>query len=402
MNHAYRHERRGSAKRPWLAAALVLAMVPAGCARIELGAEPGIPPSAQTADGPVRNIIFMIGDGMGTGHITAARLRAYGTQGSLNLDRLPVVGHIRTYAANALVTDSAAAGTALSTGTKTDNRRIAMTPDGRPMYTVLEAARDHGMATGLVVTSTITHATPAVFAAHVPNRHDELAIASQLIDTGVDVLLGGGKTFFLPASQAGGSRTDGRNLIEEAKTKGYEFVDSAAALQSARGSRLLGLFANAGMTTAEPEPSLAEMTRRALEILSRSSKGFFIMIEGSQIDWASHKNNAEYTIRQTLLFDDAVKLAVDFALKNRNTLVVVTADHETGGMAINGGALDGSQLNIGWTSKQHTAVDVPVFAIGPRALDFTGVYENTRVPKLFAEYLDIKEFPKTLQPVAPP
>ncbi len=343
----------------------------------------------------MRNIILMIGDGMGLTQITAARIHAHGAEGRLALDQMPVIGHITTYSADALVTDSAAAGTALSTGLKTDNRRIAMTRDNRPLYSILEAARDRGMATGLVVTSAITHATPAVFAAHVPHRRQEADIARQMLEGGVDVMLGGGRRFFLPQS-AGGERTDGRNLIEEAKMRGYTVVTDSEALNGASGHRVLGLFAHASMTTHAPEPTLAQMTTRALELLSARREGFFVMIEGSQIDWAGHDNDADKLLRQMLLFDEAVEAALDFARNDGQTLVVVTADHETGGMAIVDGALDGGRLEIGWNTKRHTAEDVVVFAFGPRAYDFTGVYDNTRIPKLFAGYLDIKDFPRVM------
>ncbi|MGQ0656935.1 MAG: alkaline phosphatase [Chromatiales bacterium] len=393
---------RTSALR-WLLLAAAFGLLVAGCERprspASLPRQPAHSYPLHNGEA-VRNIIYMIGDGMGMGQIVAARMRAHGADGQLALDRMPVLGHITTYSSDELVTDSAAAGTALSTGLKTANRRIAVTPDGQVAYSILEAARDRGLATGLVVTSTITHATPAVFAAHHNNRRDEMTIAIQMLDSGVDVLLGGGRRYFLPESEPGGARVDGRNLLEEARQKGYTIVADAAALAQARGPRLLGLFADAGMTTVSPEPSLAAMAGRALELLSARQRDFFLMIEGSQIDWGGHQNNPDYAIRETLLFDEAVRTAVEFARHDGHTLVVVTADHETGGMAINDGTLDGSRLDIGWTTRKHTGVDVPVFAFGPRAVDFTGVYDNTRIPRLFAEYLGVPDFPRVL-PDAP-
>lgn len=191
------------------------------------------------------------------------------------------------------------------------------------------------MATGLVATSTITHATPAAFAAHVKERRDEATIASQLLENRVNVLMGGGKRFFLPQSEAGSKRQDERDLIAEAEKVGYSFVQTKEELKASAGDYLLGLFQLGALTTHPPEPSLAEITAKAIELLSRNEKGFFLMAEGSQIDWAGHANDPDETIRQTLLFDEAVKVALDFAVKDKHTLVIATADHETGGMGIN-------------------------------------------------------------------
>lgn len=317
------------------------------------------------ADRAVRNIIFLIGDGMGTAQIAAARIRAHGAGGWLAMDRMPVVGHVKTYSADQLVTDSAAAGT------------------------IMEAAHRKGLATGLVVTATLTHATPAVFAAHLPNRYDEAAVAPQLLNAGVDVLLGGGRSYFLPDSRPGGLRQDGRDLITEAVKSGYRYVDTKQALDAVKSGKLLGLFADGALSTEAPEPSLADLTQRALVLLAQRRQGFFVMIEGSQIDWGGHRNDPVQTVRQTLLFDAAVQAAVEFARHDGHTLVVVTADHETGGMAINGGRLDGSEVEIAWTTNHHSGVDVPVFAFGPHAIDFTGTLDNTDIPQRMARRLGL-------------
>ena len=345
------------------------------------------------ADRAVRNIIFLIGDGMGTAQIVAARIRAHGAGGWLAMDRMPVIGHVKTYSADQLVTDSAAAGTALAAAIKTDNMMVAMEPDGTPVRTIMEAAHRKGLATGLVVTATLTHATPAVFAAHLPNRYDEAAVAPQLLNAEVDVLLGGGRSYFLPDNRPGGLRKDGRDIITEAIQGGYRYVDTPQALKKVKSGKLLGLFADGALTTEPPEPSLADMTQRALALLSQNRHGFFVMIEGSQIDWGGHRNNPEQTVRQTLLFDAAVQVAVEFARRDDHTLVVVTADHETGGMAIVGGRLDGSEVEIAWTTHHHTGVDVPIFAFGPHAIDFTGTLDNTDIPQRMARRLGLSLLP---------
>lgn len=348
-------------------------------------------------DVDVKNIVFLIGDGMGLSQVAAARIKSVGADGRLHMERMPVTGLLNTHSADKLITDSGASATALATGYKTNNRMISVSPDGRKLLTILEAAKDIGMATGLVATSTITHATPAAFASQVEERRDEDIIASQMLKNRVNVLLGGGKSFFLPQAVPGSKRRDERNLIEEAKRQGYQFVQTKEELKTAEGNYLLGLFQLGALTTNPPEPTLAELTQKAIELLSRDEDGFFVMVEGSQIDWACHDNDPEETIRQTLLFDEAVKVALDFAVKCGHTLVVVTADHECGGMGINAGTLCGKRLDIGWTSRGHTGVPVPIYAFGPGKEQFTGLHDNTDIPKIFARLLGITSFPRVVE-----
>ncbi len=313
-------------------------------------------------DKKVRNIIFCIGDGMGLGQIALARMTAAGPGGTLYMERMPVVGLFWTYSADSLVTDSAAAGTALASGVKTNNGMIGMTADGTKYQTILEAAQARGMATGLVVTSTISHATPAVFASHVTSREMQDKIAEQLIANKVNVLFGGGQEYFLPKSSSKSKRNDEVNLIERAKEAGYLYIRTEKELKTAQHTHILGLFQSGPLTTVAPEPSLAELTTKAIEILNHKgeNRGFFMMVEGSQIDWACHDNDAARTIRLTLLFDQAVKAAIDFALKDGHTLVIVTADHETGGLTIKGGSLNGDELDVNWSTGGHSAMPVPI------------------------------------------
>ena len=342
----------------------------------------------------------MIGDGMGLAHITAARLHARGAGGELAIDRLPVTGHARTHSATEVITDSAAAATALATGIRTRNRRLAVAPDGRHALTILEAAHDRGLATGLVATSTITHATPAAFAVHVNDRGDEMAIAAQMIEAGVDVLLGGGRSMFLPREHAGGRRDDGRNLLDEARTRGYAVVDSATGLSASTADRVIGLFRDGPMPDSATEPTLATLTASAINRLSRDPDGFLLMVEGSQIDWASHENDGGRMLAEMARFDEAIAAALEFAGHDGRTLLVVTGDHETGGVAIRGGDMVGGNVDLAWSADTHTGVDVPVYAFGPRAIEFTGTYDNTRIPQLFAGYLGIRDFPR-LSPQQP-
>jgi alkaline phosphatase len=359
---------------------------------------PTTEPYPELHDTKVKNIIFCIGDGMGLGQITLARMKAAGPDGTLYMERMPFTGFIRTHSANALVTDSPAAGTALASGVKTNNGTIGITPDGTSCQTILEAAKAAGMATGLVVTSRITDATPAAFASHVTSRKMQDRIAEQLIAHKVNVLLGGGEEYFLPRSYSRSKRNDQKNLIEWAEKTGYLYIRNADELKIANHPYILGLFQLGPLTTVAPEPSLAELTTKAIDILNQEGRtyGFFLMVEGSQIDSACHDNNTTGTIRQTLLFDQAVKAAVDFALEDKHTLVIVTADHETGGLTIKGGSLEGDDLYINWTTNGHSAMPVPIYAFGPKADIFAGTYDNTEVPKKFARLLGINQFPKAI------
>jgi len=372
-------------------------------------------PSITTAPYPltsarrVRNVILCIGDGMGLSQVAMASAKATGPGGKLHMERLPVAGTVRTYSASSRVTDSAAAGTAMATGVKTKNGMIGVDPDERAYLTLLEAAQAKGMPTGLVATSAITHATPASFAAHIRSRKMETKIAEQLIANKVNVLFGGGREFFLPKSHPKSGRKDDLDLIARAQEAGYEVIETASELRSSRGPHLLGLFQLEALTTAESEPSLALLAVKAIQVLrhaclesnARDGKpGFFLMIEGSQIDWACHDNDAVEAIRQTLLFDQAIEAAVDFALRDGRTLVVVTADHETGGLTLTGSGNEekgDADLTAHWSTKGHTGTPVPLWAIGPGAAHFAGVQDNTDIPKKIAQLLSLRPFPKRVK-----
>ncbi len=349
--------------------------------------------AASVTNEPVRIILF-IGDGMGEAHVTAARWAAVGPEGQLAMDTLPFRGWARTSNASGGVTDSAAGATALATGVKTNNAMVSLAPDGAHLATILEQAQARGLSVGLVTNTPLAHATPAAFAAHVSNRGQMSEIARQLLAAEVDVLLGGGENEFLPTDLVGqypapGSRQDGRNLIEEAIDGGYTYVWDAVGLSglaAASTSRLLGVFADAGMTRPFA-PTLAQMTEVALAVLSQNPQGFFLMVEGGQIDWAAHVNDAPWVIEDVLDFDAAVAVGLAYAERLGNTLVIVTADHETGGMALslsdNGGQRfsmpDGTPFYVTWTTDAHTLLDVPVAAQGPWSSRLTGTHENTHL-----------------------
>lgn len=344
------------------------------------------------------NIILFIGDGMGRVHRQAAQWRCAGRSGKLAMDSMAYHGWVRTGSADSRVTDSAAAGTAIASGIKTNNGLIGMNSEFKPVATIMEEAEKKGKKTGIVTTTPIAHATPAAFAAHVKHRSEMVDIASQMMDAGIDVLLGGGENAFLPASVTGcypepGKRADGRNLIKAATASGYPYVCNAeglTALDAAKTRLLLGLFADEGMVRPH-SPSLAQMVQVAISILSRGSSGFFLMVEAGQIDWASHENDAAHAISDTLELDAAVQTAMDFPGIKETTLVIVVADHETGGMSLcskpsglenEDGPFpmpDGGQFFVKWSTNRHTAQNVPITASGPMADRLQGEFENTHI-----------------------
>ncbi|MBL7214067.1 MAG: alkaline phosphatase [Phycisphaerae bacterium] len=337
-------------------------------------------------DAEVRTVIYCIGDGMGFNHVALTR-HYTGSSKTLWMELLPVKGEVMTHPANPGITDSAASGTAMACGVKTNNGMIGMTPDKTVYSSILEVLDKKGWRTGLVVTSPISHATPAVFASHIDSRGKQKDIAIQQFENRVDVLLGGGQKFW----------TD--ETLAEAADTGYQVIDTRDEMLALKPGPVIGLFADEGMTTFDPEPSLSEMTKTAIDLLSSKTQEwfapapkFFLMIEGSQIDWAAHANDADRVVRQTLLFDMAVREAIEFARRDGHTLVLVTADHETGGLTFNVDP-DTGNVKTKWSTGGHTAANVPIFAFGPGAEKFAGTMDNTDIPKRIAELTGIKTFP---------
>jgi alkaline phosphatase len=337
------------------------------------------------------NIILLIGDGMGVSHMSAARIEA----GSLNMERLPVGGLIATHAQGSLVTDSAASGTALATGRKTYNGAISVSHEGEPLKTVAEYAEERGMATGLTVTCSVTHATPAVFVAHVDDRSKEHEIARQIAKSGIDVLFGGGRSHFLPTTEPGGARKDGANLLEEMRGS-MPVAVTIEEFRELRGvDRAAAFFApDHPPVASRREPKLTLLTEVALNILSRDEDGFFLMVEGSQIDWAGHENKHEWLMDEMLDFDEAVGAAVDFAERDGRTLVVVTSDHETGAYAILDGSLERQEItHPQFGSGSHSACMVPILAYGPGSEAFGGIHDNTYVGRTLIGYVEHSRTP---------
>jgi alkaline phosphatase len=272
------------------------------------------------------------------------------------------------------VTDSAAGGTALSAGEKTYNGAIGVNTAVESIVNIREVAEKIGKATGVVSTSAVTHATPASFVAHQSKRSMYEEIAADFLKTDLDVFIGGGYKHF-------SERKDGRNLINDLKKKGYQVLTDIDSIQHVRSGKLAGLTASVHTgRVKERGDMLQKATRTALNILSKDKDGFFLMVEGSQIDWGGHQNDMSYVVEEMLDFDRTIGVALDFAARNKETLIVVTADHETGGLAVLIGDFEKGMVKGGFTTGGHTGVVVPVFAIGPGAEQFTGFMQNTDIP----------------------
>ncbi len=421
----------------WCVSAVLLALFVV----VLLGGSSGVEKGhAESSGSEAKNVIIFVGDGMGTSQRDLIRLATVGLEGELGMDDLPYEGRSHTNSADpeTFVTDSAAGGTALATGVKTYNGAIGVDTNEEPVETVLEQAKQAGKATGLVTDSQVTDATPASFGAHVPDRDDQSEIARQYVEESQpDVVLGGGEDHWYPEDDAGTypdepeedpeekSRGTEGNLVERAEEEGYEYVTDADELGAATGPKVLGLFANEEMFQQKPEGegdsydpavSLAEMTRKAIETLSEDEDGFFLLVEEEAIDEMSHQNNTPLTIEAGQALDEAVEVAKSYAEGDSETLLIVTADHETGGLAIEslneqqddpdypnesgeersaedepfGVAGSDQEYLVDWTTANHTAEDVPVTARGPGASELTGVFENTHIYEVMSRAIGLQ------------
>ena len=325
------------------------------------------------------NLIIFIGDGMGVSHVYAAMTVSGNT---MTFPSLPVTGFSRTHSANSYSTDSAAGGTALATGEKTNNRMISVRPDSTVLVTILEHARAAGKSTGIVCTSSLTDATPASFAAHVPLRYDNRRIAAWYTRGTADVFIGGGRKYFEPEVDSNGNISRSSDIISQLAMAGYDVTYDIESFEASESGRIAGLMADEDMPRIfeKRDPQyLARATGKAIEVLSRNRKGFVLMVEGSEIDDAGHSNSTSMVTEEVLDLDRAVTVARDFAAKDGKTLIVVTADHETGGMSITGGDNDKKEVKASFSFTGHSGVMVPVFAYGPGAIEFTGIQENTDI-----------------------
>jgi alkaline phosphatase len=315
-----------------------------------------------------KNIILLIGDGMGVSQIYAG-LTA--NKGQLELERCTFIGFHKNQASDNYITDSAAGATAFATGKQTYNGAIGLDSLQMPSVSLLELAELKGLATGLVTTCDITDATPSSFIAHQKNRSMHEEIAKDFLQTDVDVVIGGGSKYF-------SKRSDQINLFDSFQKKGYQVLSTIDQLEKIKGGKVIDLYADENpikMSEGRGD-ALLKSTKKAIEIVNQNPKGFFLMIEGSQIDWGGHANDTEYVVNEMLDFNKTIGYALDFAEKNKETLVIITADHETGGMALLGGNMKTGEVKASFITKGHSGQMIPVFAFGQGAENFKGIYHN--------------------------
>lgn len=355
-----------------------------------------------------KNIILLISDGMSLSQVSSYRLLKGGPNERIAVDKFPISGIVLTHSQDAIVTDSASSATAFSTGKKTNNGALGLDQDNQVLENFTEIIDKYGYVSSLISTSEITHATPAAYASHVDLRWKTDEISLQMMDSDVMTILGGGRHFFMP-EEIGGKRSDEVNLLEEIKTS-HTILTKKTDMDNFDHSykgKVVGLFADEALRDTDTpenhslEPTSSEMLNFALkrseQFNSSGCNGFFVMVEGSQVDWAGHANNLDYLKREMEDFDEAVRTALDFAKNNQETLVIVTADHETGGLLIEPATPTNYtspevkfSFNTGIGYGSHTGVPVPVYAYGPGAINFTGTLDNTDIFYAMIEALDLK------------
>ncbi|MGD9381943.1 MAG: alkaline phosphatase, partial [Candidatus Thorarchaeota archaeon] len=335
------------------------------------------------------SIILLIGDGMGFEHVKLGRWVEVGTDGNLTMDMLPYNWSVTTHSADAAITDSAASATAIATGVKTNNHMVGQSPSGSDLTTILEIAETMGKSTGLISTTSYYHATPAGFYANVSSRYDYADITQQLVDDkDVDVVLSGGLS----------QLTAGQLTIMQ--SRGYTLVENRAELDAVSSGKVLGMFDISYMPDEltrdlDTTPSIAEMTNKSLEILSQDADGFFLMVEGGQIDWSGHDNDKVGVALETIAFDKAINISLQYVQEHSNSILLITADHETGGLTVVSNTLaqempsdsnteaDNRNLRVErannvtttWTGTSHTATPVPLFMYGDALSAFPDVYD---------------------------
>ena len=326
-----------------------------------------------TSPKKVKNIIFLIGDGMGLSEVSASQF--YNKKTS-NFDRFPVIGLSKTSSASDLITDSAAGATAFASGIKTYNGALGVNTDTIAVKNIVEEISKIGISTGIISTSSIVHATPAAFYTHTKKRRMYEEIAAQLVTSDIDFFAGGGTKFF-------NDRKDKRDLISELEQNGFSInIESLPKNNKPILNKKQGyLLAPNGMPKMLEGRGdfLSNATKLALESLSANEEGFFLMVEGSQIDWGGHDKDAEYLISELIDFDNTIGVALDFAKLDGETLVIVTADHETGGFTLSARNGDYNKIEPVFSTDGHSATMVPVFAKGPSSENFGGIYENTSI-----------------------
>lgn len=326
------------------------------------------------------NIILMIGDGMSIPQITASMIS---NEKRTSFERFPYSGLVKTHSKSNKITDSAAGGTAIATGHKTNNGMIGMNADSIAVPSILELLSDKGKKTGILVTCRVNHATPAAFISKNINRNNYYEIANDIANTEkLDLLMGGGRKYFI-------DRNDGKNLIDTMISKGWTYYDTISDIDINKDKILV--LADEKDLEAYPQRGnfLPDAASLALEALNKNNdNGFFLMIEGSQIDFAGHDNDSSYLINEMTDFNNTINVVLDFAEKNQNTIVIVTADHETGGLTIIDPDQRYTNTYFHFSTGSHSPLLVPIFAFGPGSEKFSGIMDNTDIIKKILETLE--------------
>lgn len=333
--------------------------------------------SAQNSTRP-KNIIILIGDGMGLPQVSASVL-------SMKNDpfkKFKHIGLINTCSADKLVTDSAAGATAFAAGKRTANSKLGVDTEGNILESIFEIAKKRKKSTGVIATSSLTNATPAAFMVHKDSRHKQFEIAEQISKSNTDILIGAGTDYFLPKS-LGGKRDDDKNIADSMKNMGYHVITDSTQINNLPDkNKLLALLGSYQLPKGEERNyNLGELTEHAIKSLNKNKKGFVLMVEGSRIDWSAEANDRDYFYSEQIDFNNAINEALNFASKDKNTLVIVLADHDTGAMGIRTKEADSDKLGIVWGTKFHTANLVGVFSFGPASKNFVGILENWEVGK---------------------
>lgn len=322
----------------------------------------------------IDNIILLIGDGMSIPQINAFMLT---TDSTTAFERFPIIGLVKTNSKSNKITDSAAGGTAIATGYKTKNGMIGMNTDSIAVPSILEIMSDKGKKTGIVATSYVTHATPASFIAKNINRNNYEEIALDFAECNkIDILIGGGRKHFI-------NRKDNLNLINEMTNNGWSYYDNIE--HADHDNDKIIVLASDGHMNPYPQRGefLSEATSLALKSLSSNNpNGFFLMIEGSQIDFACHNSDSTYLINEMCDFNNVINIVLDFAENNPNTLVLVTADHETGGLTMIDPDGKYTKTNLNFSTGSHSPLMVPIFAYGHNSERFSGIIDNTEIMSL--------------------
>lgn len=320
----------------------------------------------------IKNVILMIGDGMSLNHVGSAWAA---NRGKLWLDNAQTVGLSKTYCANRLITDSGAGGTALASGFKTNYHSVGVDPDGKPLSSLNVFAHERGMANGVAVTCRLWDATPCDFLCHIVERDNEDAVITDYVNSVADVVIG-------PGYEKMVGRADGRNLLDELKAKGYGIYNSLDQLEGVKDSRLYCVpFPHDVPLPRERGNWLEKASLKAIDILSKNPKGFFLMIEGSQLDDYGHFNDIKTLMEETHDFDRTIGAVMKWAARDGETLVIVTADHECGGLTLVDGDLNEGRIVCKFSTGGHSGVLVPVYSFGPGHENFTGMMENTDIPR---------------------